>query len=239
MSNTPVSDRPANPDSFAGRLKLALGDESVNGFAAKCGLSESVLRKYLHGSEPGLEKVVRIARAAGVPVDWLATGEGSPEKTSAPTTPGSAAARDLAAKLGSGFVKVPRYDIQASAGPGSLADEELIVDYMAFQETWVRRIGADPRHLALITAVGDSMEPTIRAGDLLLVDTGVTRFRDDAIYVVSINGSLMVKRIQRFFGGAVSIKSDNEQAYVDQTLNREEAEEIHVAGRVRWIGRMI
>ena len=49
----------------------------------------------------------------------------------------------------------------------------------------------------------------------------------------------MVRRIQRFFGGAVTIKSDNEQVYLDQTLNREEAEGIHVAGRVRWIGRMI
>ncbi len=49
----------------------------------------------------------------------------------------------------------------------------------------------------------------------------------------------MVKRIQRFFGGAVSIKADNEHAYVDHILNRNEAEEIHVAGRVRWIGRMI
>lgn len=138
------------------------------------------------------------------------------------------------------FVLVPRYDIQASAGPGAFTDEEQIVDWLAFSREWVRStLRVDPKWLVLLSALGDSMEPTIRAGDLLLVDRSVERFRDDAIYVIQIAGQLMVKRIQRFFDGAVVVKSDNSSAYVQQTLTKDEAEAAHVAGRVRWIGRMI
>lgn len=138
-----------------------------------------------------------------------------------------------------GFVMIPRYDVQASAGPGMFADQEQVIDYMAFQRGWVRRVlRANPDDLVLISAEGDSMEPAVRSGDLLLVDTAVTAFRDDAIYVVVLAGKLLVKRVQSFFDGAVTIKSDN-AAYVEQTIASEEVDQIQVAGRVRWIGRLI
>lgn len=142
--------------------------------------------------------------------------------------------------LPEGFILVPRYDVEASAGPGALTEREHVIDYMAFQEGWVRRsLGLDPQGLALISAKGDSMEPAIRAGDLLLVDTSVNEVEDDAIYILVMDGHLVVKRLQRFVGGAVSVKSDN-AAYVEQTLSAEELSSYAtITGRVRWIGRMI
>ena len=60
---------------FPARLATAKGALSANAFAKKCGLSESVFRKYLAGeSIPGADKLVDIAREAAVSVDWLATG---------------------------------------------------------------------------------------------------------------------------------------------------------------------
>lgn len=138
-----------------------------------------------------------------------------------------------------GYVLVPRYDVSASAGPGLLADSEQVVDHLAFREDWVRRsLGADPRRLVLITAAGESMEPTICSGDLLLIDTSIDRVVDNAIYVVVYAGHLVVKRVQRFFNGAVTIKSDN-PAYVEETLGPDDALSLIVAGRVRWIARII
>ena len=103
----------------------------------------------------------------------------------------------------------------------------------------MRALGVDPQGLALISARGDSMEPAIRAGDLLLIDTSVDQVEDDAIYVLVMDGHLVVKRLQRFVGGAVSVKSDN-AAYVEQTLSAEELSTYAtITGRVRWIGRMI
>ena len=65
---------------FATRLAHAKGMLSTNAFAQKCGISESIFRKYLAGvSVPGADKLVDIARVAGVSLLWLATGQGRAE----------------------------------------------------------------------------------------------------------------------------------------------------------------
>jgi transcriptional regulator with XRE-family HTH domain len=65
---------------FATRLAHAKGVLSTNAFAQKCGISESIFRKYLAGaSVPGADKLVDIARVAGVSLLWLATGQGRAE----------------------------------------------------------------------------------------------------------------------------------------------------------------
>lgn len=65
-------------DSLAARLQAVIGRESVSSFARRCGLAESVLRTYLKdGRMPPLDKASAIAAAAGVTVDWLATGSGA------------------------------------------------------------------------------------------------------------------------------------------------------------------
>jgi len=209
-------------------------------------------------SAPGFA-IVQAIGDLGIDLNWLATGEGAMQRepamhaaaaelygtnrrraeAAAEARPDLDALRRQVAAIGNGFVMVPRYDVEASAGPGALTSEENVIDYMAFQAGWVRRaLGVDPNCLALISAKGDSMEPTIRAGDLLLIDTGVNQVEDDAIYIIVLDGHLMVKRLQRFIGGVVSVKSDN-AAYVEQTLSADElAAYAVIAGRVRWIGRL-
>lgn len=60
---------------FSKRLRQAIGDQSVLSFAQKCGFSDSLVRKYLSGSLPGLDKLVVLAEVAGVRAGWLAVGE--------------------------------------------------------------------------------------------------------------------------------------------------------------------
>ncbi|MER2622923.1 MAG: helix-turn-helix domain-containing protein [Accumulibacter sp.] len=63
--------------ALAARLQAIIGKESVSSFARRCGLAESVLRTYLRdGRMPPLDKACAMAAAAGVSVDWLATGNG-------------------------------------------------------------------------------------------------------------------------------------------------------------------
>ena len=66
-----------NPETFAERLRLILGaEESISALARKSGMGDSLLHRYLAGSEPGVDKVVRIAQATGVRLEWLAMGQG-------------------------------------------------------------------------------------------------------------------------------------------------------------------
>ena len=49
----------------------------MRSFAIKCGITESLMRNYVNGhSQPGFDKVGKIAEASGVSIDWIATGEG-------------------------------------------------------------------------------------------------------------------------------------------------------------------
>lgn len=200
------------------------------------GVSRTTLSRFRSGeTAPSFPQILALSQATGRPLSWFAGQED--EESSRAVVAGLA--EPPPQRFGDDFVYVPRYDIEASAGPGTFADDENVVDYLAFKADFVRRtLRANPQHLALITAIGDSMEPAIRAGDLLLVDRSYDRVVDDAIYVVRLAGRLVVKRVQVFFNGAVTIKSDN-PAYVEQTLSKDETEEVYVAGRVRWIGRLI
>lgn len=62
--------------SFSTRLKTLIGSESISGFARRVNISESLIRKYLKGSEPSLSKANQIAMRANCSLEWLATGCG-------------------------------------------------------------------------------------------------------------------------------------------------------------------
>lgn len=122
-------------------------------------------------------------------------------------------------------------------GNGHVIQSEQIVDHLAFRAEWVRtELGTSPKHLVLISAVGDSMEPTLRAHDLLLIDRSVLSVKQDSIYAFAVDGELRVKRIQRLFDGSLIIKSDN-PGYTTESLTPQQAETINIIGRVVWSGR--
>ncbi|MER2491578.1 XRE family transcriptional regulator [Catenovulum sediminis] len=62
--------------SFAERLKSLIGKESISGFSRRVGLNEALIRKYLNGSEPSLNKANQIAERANCSLEYLATGCG-------------------------------------------------------------------------------------------------------------------------------------------------------------------
>jgi transcriptional regulator with XRE-family HTH domain len=71
-------------DTLASRLRECIGDDTVSAFARKVGLPEATIRSYLDGKKPVYDKLSRIADAAGVSLDWLATGRGQKERKPAP-----------------------------------------------------------------------------------------------------------------------------------------------------------
>jgi phage repressor protein C with HTH and peptisase S24 domain len=142
-------------------------------------------------------------------------------------------------KLRDDFVLVPRYDVQASAGNGSVIHSEQVVDHLAFKRDWViNYLNVKPENLALINARGDSMEPAIRTGDLLLVNLDEKHIVNDDIYIINNNGNLQVKRIQALLNKTIIVKSDNIQ-YDPQIVKEEDIKQLHVVGQVIWYGRSL
>ena len=142
----------------------------------------------------------------------------------------------LKQKLSEDFVTVPRYDVEACAGYGAVINSEQIVDYLAFRSTWVRSLGVSPNNMALIEVRGDSMEPTLSNGDLVLLNTRCISVQENAIYVIKNDGVLRIKRIQVRMDGSAVIKSDNPR-YEPEEIDSLTAENLDVVGLVVWSGR--
>ncbi|MFN3375187.1 MAG: helix-turn-helix domain-containing protein [Burkholderiaceae bacterium] len=69
------------------RIRESIAEEPVAAFARRCDIGESLIRKYLAGSEPSATNLVKIADAAGVSLDWLATGRGPKRREYTEKTP--------------------------------------------------------------------------------------------------------------------------------------------------------
>jgi hypothetical protein len=138
-----------------------------------------------------------------------------------------------------GLQTVKRHPVMVSAGPGAIVNEELGRPYFAFDGRWLKALTTTaPSNLSIVRVEGDSMSPTLNAGDDILVDLGdgADRMRD-GIYVLRIDEALVVKLVaMNPLGRRVTIQSDN-PAYPDWpdcSLG-----EINCIGRVIWSGRRI
>jgi len=127
------------------------------------------------------------------------------------------------------WVDLPRLALGASAGPGALAGEEVPIGALRFSARWLRGQGFDPAQLSAIAVAGDSMEPSLRDGDEILVDRTPRPLRD-GIHVVRVGDALLVKRIDASRAGTLSLISDN-PAYRPMDVPLGEAQ---VIGRVVW-----
>ncbi|SEE79606.1 S24 family peptidase [Pseudomonas proteolytica] len=137
-------------------------------------------------------------------------------------------------------ISVERLDIAASMGPGTEPPEmNMVVEHMRLDANWVRQnlVYTSTDNLRLISGRGDSMAPTIRNGDALLVDSGVTSVESDAIYFFLMRGQHHVKRIQRNLDGLTIISDNGQYREIDVPGDREG--DIQVLAQIIywWTGR--
>lgn len=118
----------------------------------------------------------------------------------------------------SDFVYIPLYDMRGrgesvtaragekvTRGNGDIAPRAL-----AFNHAWVRQaLHMAPDDLRLIFVETDSEEPDLRPGDIIVVDYTDTKASREGIYVISMDGAILIKRLQRLPGGIVKVTSKN------------------------------
>jgi phage repressor protein C with HTH and peptisase S24 domain len=163
-------------------------------------------------------------------MDWIFQGIGEPP------VKGMTLEQPMA-----GYAAIPLYDVRARAGAnGASTDDERIVNELAFREDWIRReLRTSPQNVRLIHVEGDSMEPDLRAGDIILVDHTDTAARREGVYVIRMDNALLVKALQRLPGGVIKVTSRN-PAYDPFNVNAvdvESSEDFSIIGRVVWACR--
>ncbi|MCF6763808.1 MULTISPECIES: LexA family transcriptional regulator [Pseudomonas] len=220
-----------NFDGFGERLRQAIGADKPYAFAKKCGVSESLLRKYLSGaSVPSVEKAWAMAKTAKVSLDWLAGGEGSmcPSGSSNKATPSD---EDV-------YSYIPLYDARCSAGHGAWNEGTKVLTLLAFTTYSLRKQGLTPSKLSAIRVDGDSMAGLLEDGDTVLIDHSRNQLEAEAVYVIRLDDHLYAKRLQRLFDGSVQIISEN-KAYGDVLVPKTQLNDLAIIGRVVWAGGWI
>ena len=204
-------------------------------------MSDAGLRGYIvNGSVPSIDKAYAMAMAGGVDFSWLCLGAGAGRR--APQMDGKGyVVRESAHPYSSPaetseFTLVNSYAIEASAGHGSLVSDDVKTDPVSFRTDWLRKEGLEPARLAVIRARGDSMEPTISDGDVILVLLANGDSARDGLHVIRLDNGLFVKRLMFDPLGAVHVKSDN-QVYPAVVITKEQREQMHIIGRVVWAGK--
>jgi len=199
---------------------------SLAELAKQLGLSSSAVLKYEKDqSVPPVGKLAKIAEIGNVTLDWLWKGNhiGTQKKSTS----------DL-----DEFYFIPRYDVNAAAGHGAFNDTENIIQYMAFRKEYINSyLRSSKIDLFIITAIGDSMTPVIHTGDVLLADKRKGSQLGEGIYILKIDGTLLVKNVQRLPGGNLKIYSTNAQ-YSPITVAVDDPN-VEIIAKVVWIGKSL
>lgn len=205
---------------FSRRFSLIVDDLGGQNAAARAlGIPQSTVFRLVSGGEPSLPTLKTIAEKTGRSILWLATGAESMEVNDP--------------------VLIPLRDITASAGPGSEVDDEAPRAWLHFAPTMVEGWRRNPAHIEAITARGDSMEPTIQDGAIVLIDRSERQVRSGKIYAFRTPDGLRLKRYQPSISGGILLVSDNEAQYKAEHVSLDEFERLKIAGRAFWTGREI
>ncbi len=110
-------------------------------------------------------------------------------------------------------VWIAHYDVRAAMGGGQIPHDypEMLQDVRVSPQH-LREMGvefAEHFHLKMVTGWGQSMAPTIKHRDPLLVDISIREFTGDGIYMFSWDGHLYIKRLQWMGDDRLNMISDN------------------------------
>lgn len=189
------------------------------------------------GREPNATNILKLAECLHASVQWLVTGETKETVLEQGTN-------EVLDTLGMSvdvdeFAFIPRYDVRAAAGHGAWNDEEEPRFSMAFRKYWIHNyLNASENDLSVITVSGNSMEGCLNDRDVILINHADTDPKE-GVYVLRLDGHLVVKLVQRLPGNILSVTSTN-TAYASFSVDLNSLpDDFAVIGRVAWFGRTI
>lgn len=198
------------------------------------GRSWKTLSRYIDGAEPPFSVVHALTRAAGRTLSDLIV---DPQSGTGSFV--AAAARYVESYEESEFTLVPRLGVEASAGHGLVALAEEVTEQLAFKTDWLRDMGLSPALVGLVTCRGDSQDPVIKDGALMLVDMRPDQvIRSGCFYVIVLEGDVLVKLINRRTDGTIELISHN-AAYPKEIIDSQRLDKLTIPGRVVWAGQKL
>ena len=124
--------------------------------------------------------------------------------------------------------------VAADADRHDGAREDEAASHVAFRRDWVDRHGIDPGRCAVLGVQGESMEPTVPDGSLVLIDCTRRSLRNGRVFVVRTGDGLSVKRIGKDADGGWLLVNDH-PGWSDARW----PDNAEVIGEVRWVATLL
>ena len=226
-------------EGFFARAAKAAGLVSQTELAGLLGVHRSAVTQAKRKDAVPKAWVLAVSRRTGADPDWLEFGRqrrGTIGMAGVNQGVGGrdAALSDAARGESGAFTAVPKVRARLSAGGGSFEAGGEVEQFYPFRQDWLRGKGR-PSGMVLMDVVGNSMEPEIRHGDMVLIDQGQTAVVAHGVYAVGLEDTVLVKRVEKRPGQLVLL-SDNRD-YAPIVLAGDELDALRVIGRVLWVGR--
>lgn len=206
-------------ESFLQRVFEASGIASQNELASVLNIHRAAVSQAKRKGVVPERWILKLSQKYGLSPEWLESGKGATFSRNGPDGE---------------FFNIPKVTARLSAGGGSFETASTIERYFAFQRAWLAKKG-DPRRMVLMDVSGNSMEPELKDGDMVLVDRSRTEVAAGVIYAVGVDEAIMVKRIEKQ-PNALVLHSDNPR-YMPVCLEGGAAAGVRIIGRVIWACR--
>lgn len=176
-------------------------------------------------ANPTTQKISAVAEILGVSVPYLISGTSNDNH--------------IAQNSGDDFVAVPRMTTSRDKNGNYHIDKQPDGTLYYFHKSWTKTaLGTSPAALRVTFIDDTAMEPFLRRGDMVLVDTSKTQPSPPGIFILFDGAGLTPRRIEYLMGNnvsAVHVAADNKQyASYERHLG-----ELDIAGRVVWYSRTI
>ena len=175
--------------------------------------------------------ILALSRQYGISPDWLEFGaESSEVLRNAPPNPIFRPIPDIAIET----VMIPKVRAVLCAGGGSLELEAVPVSKHPLPRTWLSRMGSAD-DMVFMDVIGNSMEPGIRDGDMVLVDQSRKEISQRSVMAVGYEDAIFIKRLEKRIYGLTMLSDNSDYEPVD--IRGEEMDLFRIIGKVVWLCR--
>lgn len=109
-------------------------------------------------------------------------------------------------------------------------------DHYVLQGDWIAQVTTDHRNLVMMKVCITTMEPTIKDGDVAMLDTGRTRIHNGCTFALGINETIVIKELEHLASGNVRIISTNRDEYAPYEVS---IDDIRIIGQVIGFARQL
>ena len=219
-------------ENFSNRMKLIAEKSFKNNyseFARAVGVAQASLARWVKGeADPSRMNLIKIADASGVNLEWLALGIGDMDEAKPQAVKHDI---NLQASNDETFIEIEDCrEVRLSAGGGAFNNGYEEITTTKVGRAWLQSRRLKAKDCAMFLVSGESMYPTLKDGEEIIVDRSKRELTEGKIFVLNHNGSMLVKKVQFTYGG-VELISDN-PSYRPLKLDTEEANSLVVIGQV-------